>query len=210
MRMNKPWTILAPCAYSNAFSTPAITWSFFFARRSVNNSSDGKWTALACHEPGSLVVQHLEAKDGLVDELLGQGGSVFGDVARSQWGSYSIRRKHLFADILAYATDEQGSKLVLRESGQDKYSRTGYSRTRRAVYVRASYGAPIMRALYSGADPSSSLTAHYYLALYTTIQGRVARCEALLLVDPRSAVSLTTDYIYTLNNGTIRLRTTTL
>ncbi|KAJ7816414.1 hypothetical protein B0H14DRAFT_3475339 [Mycena olivaceomarginata] len=60
--------------------------------RSVNKSSEGKWTALACHELGSLVVQHLEVKDGLMDELLGQGGSVFGDVARSQWGSYSIRR----------------------------------------------------------------------------------------------------------------------
>ena len=84
--------------------------------RSVNKSLKGKWAALACHETGSLVVQvrpspfllpipasptltpqhafeNLEesAKDGIVDELLGQGGAVFGEVAKSQWGAYCVQ-----------------------------------------------------------------------------------------------------------------------
>ncbi len=31
------------------------------------------------------------AKDGIVDELLNQGPSVFSEVAKSQWGSYCIQ-----------------------------------------------------------------------------------------------------------------------
>lgn len=31
------------------------------------------------------------AKDGIVDELLNQGSAVFGEVAKSQWGSYCIQ-----------------------------------------------------------------------------------------------------------------------
>jgi hypothetical protein len=99
----------------------------------VNKSLKGKWAALACHETGSLVVQvHLlplsppiiyadylrfqhafenleeSAKDGIVDELLGQGGAVFGEVAKSQWGSYCIQHSasSFFTSLL--------SLLVLR------------------------------------------------------------------------------------------------
>ncbi|KAJ7108794.1 hypothetical protein C8R44DRAFT_986716 [Mycena epipterygia] len=63
----------------------------------MNKSLKGKWAALACHETGSLVVQHAfenleeSAKTGIVDELLGQGGVVFGEVAKSQWGSYCVQ-----------------------------------------------------------------------------------------------------------------------
>ncbi|KAJ7866713.1 armadillo-type protein [Mycena leptocephala] len=66
----------------------------------VNKSFKGKWAALACHETGSLVMQHgfenLEesAKDGIVDELLGQGAAVFGEVAKSQWGSIQHILEH--------------------------------------------------------------------------------------------------------------------
>ncbi|KAJ7893888.1 hypothetical protein B0H14DRAFT_3661993 [Mycena olivaceomarginata] len=57
---------------------------------SVNKPLKGKWAVLACHETGSLVVQHAfenleeSAKDGIVDEPLRQGAAVFGEVAKSQ------------------------------------------------------------------------------------------------------------------------------
>ncbi|SJL04234.1 uncharacterized protein ARMOST_07595 [Armillaria ostoyae] len=108
----------------------------------VNKSLKGKWAALACHETGSLVVQHAfenledSAKDGIVDELLNQGPSVFSEVAKSQWGSYCIQHilehrsdkhrqltlDHLITGLLEYATNEQGYKSVtkaLKEGGQD-------------------------------------------------------------------------------------------
>ncbi|KAK0185347.1 armadillo-type protein [Armillaria mellea] len=108
----------------------------------VNKSLKGKWAALACHETGSLVVQHAfenletSAKDGIVDELLNQGSSVFSEVAKSQWGSYCIQHilehgsdkhrqltlDHLMAGLLEYATNEQGYKSVtkaLKEGGKD-------------------------------------------------------------------------------------------
>ncbi|KAK7028650.1 hypothetical protein R3P38DRAFT_3354402 [Favolaschia claudopus] len=112
----------------------------------VNKSLKGKWAALACHETGSLVVQHafenLEetAKDGIVDELLGQGIAVFGEVAKSQWGSYCIQHilehgsekhrqmalDHLLTGLLEFATNEQGSKSVvkaLKEGGKETLDR---------------------------------------------------------------------------------------
>jgi len=64
---------------------------------SVNKSLKGQWASLACHETGSLVVQHAfenleeSAKDGIVDELLNQGAEVFGEVCTNQWGSYCIQ-----------------------------------------------------------------------------------------------------------------------
>jgi hypothetical protein len=36
------------------------------------------------------------AKDGIIDELLGQGTAVFGEVAKSQWGSYCIQHSTSF------------------------------------------------------------------------------------------------------------------
>ncbi|KAJ7360670.1 hypothetical protein DFH08DRAFT_951334 [Mycena albidolilacea] len=55
----------------------------------VNKSLKGKYAALACHETGLLVVQR--AKDGIVDELLGQGAAVLSEVAKSQRGSCCIQ-----------------------------------------------------------------------------------------------------------------------
>ncbi|KAJ7092994.1 armadillo-type protein [Mycena belliarum] len=112
----------------------------------VNKALKGKWAALACHETGSLVVQHAfenleeSAKDGIVDELLGQGGAVFGEVAKSQWGAYCVQHilehgsdghramalEHLLAGLLEYATNEQGSKSVakaLKEGGKETLDR---------------------------------------------------------------------------------------
>ncbi|OCH92970.1 ARM repeat-containing protein [Obba rivulosa] len=108
----------------------------------VNKSLKGKWASLACHETGSLVVQHafenLEeaAKDGIIDELLDQGSAVFGEVAKNQWGSYCVQHilehgsqkhknmalDHLLAGLLEYSTNEQGVKSVtkaLKEGGKE-------------------------------------------------------------------------------------------
>ncbi|KAJ8503376.1 hypothetical protein ONZ45_g10912 [Pleurotus djamor] len=108
----------------------------------VNKSLQGKWASLACHETGSLVVQHafenLEdaAKDGIVDELLNQGASTFSEVAKNQWGSYCIQHilehgsdkhrqmalDHLVHGLLEFSTNEQGAKSVakaLKEGGKD-------------------------------------------------------------------------------------------
>lgn len=84
------------------------------------------------------------AKDGIVDELLNQGATVFGEVAKSQWGSYCVQHsrcsavlscdaeltllvlehgsenhrglalEHLISGLLEYATNEQGAKSVTK------------------------------------------------------------------------------------------------
>ncbi|KAG2022517.1 pumilio-family RNA binding repeat protein, variant 2 [Coprinopsis cinerea AmutBmut pab1-1] len=112
----------------------------------VNKSLKGKWASLACHETGSLVVQHAfenleaEAKDGIVEELLNQGAAVFKEVAKNQWGSYCIQHilehgsekhkrmtlDHLLEGLLEFATNEQGSKSVtkaLKEGGKETLDR---------------------------------------------------------------------------------------
>ncbi|EEB92202.1 hypothetical protein MPER_09323, partial [Moniliophthora perniciosa FA553] len=112
----------------------------------VNKSLRGKWAALACHETGSLVVQHAfenledNAKDGIIDELLNQGLSVFSEVAKNQWGSYCIQHilehgsenhrqltlDHLLNGLLEYATNEQGYKSItkaLKEGGKETLNR---------------------------------------------------------------------------------------
>ncbi|KAI0035163.1 armadillo-type protein [Vararia minispora EC-137] len=112
----------------------------------VNSSLKGKWASLACHETGSLVVQHAfenleeSAKDGIVDELLNQGPAVFTEVAKNQWGSYCIQHilehgslkhrqlalEHIVSGLLDFATNEQGSKSVtkaLKEGGKDTLDR---------------------------------------------------------------------------------------
>ncbi|KAJ6524861.1 hypothetical protein DFH09DRAFT_1418165 [Mycena vulgaris] len=58
--------------------------------RGPTGAADLRIAALACHETGSLVVQHAlenleeSAKDGIVNEPLGQGAAVFGEVAKGQ------------------------------------------------------------------------------------------------------------------------------
>ncbi|KAG6872936.1 hypothetical protein C0995_004986 [Termitomyces sp. Mi166 len=112
----------------------------------VNKSLKGKWASLACHETGSLVVQHAfenlepEAKDGIVDELINNGPSVFAEVAKNQWGSYCIQHilehgsdkhraqtlQHLLDGLLDFATSEQGAKSVtkaLKEGGKQTLDR---------------------------------------------------------------------------------------
>ena len=96
------------------------------------------------------------AKDGIIDELLNQGSVVFGEIAKNQWGSYCIQHStcqrltpysadgrtlvlehgspkhrqmcldHLIADLLDYATNEQGFKSVtkaFKETGPETLAR---------------------------------------------------------------------------------------
>ncbi|TFL03238.1 armadillo-type protein [Pterulicium gracile] len=112
----------------------------------VNRSLKGKWAALACHETGSLVVQHAfenledHAKDGIVEELLNQGPAVFSEVTKNQWGAYCIQHllEHgsddhkamtidlLINGLLDFATHEQGAKSInkaIKEGGKNVLSR---------------------------------------------------------------------------------------
>ncbi|KAF8192858.1 hypothetical protein K438DRAFT_1762159 [Mycena galopus ATCC 62051] len=75
------------------------------------------------------------AKDGIVDELLVEGSTVFSKVAKSQWGSYCVEHilahapekqpsmalEYFLTGLLEFATNEQGSKSVvkaLKEGGK--------------------------------------------------------------------------------------------
>ncbi|KIY45800.1 ARM repeat-containing protein [Fistulina hepatica ATCC 64428] len=112
----------------------------------VNKALKGQWAALACHETGSLVVQHAfenleeETKDGIVDEILNAGPAVFAEVTKNQWGSYCIQHilehgsekhskmtlDHLINGLLEFSTNEQGSKSVikaLKEGGKETLDR---------------------------------------------------------------------------------------
>ncbi|KAJ7925684.1 hypothetical protein B0H13DRAFT_2314274 [Mycena leptocephala] len=84
---------------------------------------------IACHESGWLVVQHAfenleeSAKDGIVDELLGQVGAVFSEVAKSQWGSYCIQ--HILEHVGESPPDSTGSPphWPAQESGKEMLER---------------------------------------------------------------------------------------
>ncbi|KAK2465824.1 hypothetical protein APHAL10511_001465, partial [Amanita phalloides] len=112
----------------------------------LNKSLKGKWASLACHETGSLVIQHAfenletETKDEIVDEFLNQGPAFFSEVAKSQWGSYCIQQilqhgsekhrkftlDHLLDGLLELATNKQGSKSItkaLKEGGKETLDR---------------------------------------------------------------------------------------
>ncbi|KAJ7720184.1 armadillo-type protein [Mycena metata] len=108
----------------------------------VNKSLNGKWAVLACHKTGSLVVQHAfenleaSAKEGIVDELPGQGAAVFGEIpilividTVLEHGSEKHRQtalEHLFTGLLEFATNKQGSKgalTTLKEGGKEMLDR---------------------------------------------------------------------------------------
>ncbi|KAJ7874856.1 hypothetical protein B0H13DRAFT_2279884 [Mycena leptocephala] len=112
---------------------------------SGNKSLKGKWTALACYETESLVVQHAfenveeSAKDGIVDELLGQVGTVFGEVAKSyprtRVGEASPNGARATPHWPARVRDELAGQ---QERGQGTQGgREGDVRPRRAAHVRA-------------------------------------------------------------------------
>ncbi|KAJ7837144.1 hypothetical protein B0H13DRAFT_2368298 [Mycena leptocephala] len=98
----------------------------------VNKSLKGKWAALACYETGWFVNLEESAKDGIVDELLGQCSAVFGEVAKShprtrvEEAPPKMALNYLFTGLLEFATNEQGSKSAvkaLKEGGKETLDR---------------------------------------------------------------------------------------
>ncbi|KAJ7266037.1 armadillo-type protein [Mycena rebaudengoi] len=98
----------------------------------VNKHASHVWSkaALACHETGLLVVHNLEesAKDGIVDELLGQGAAVFNEriLEHGLEKHRQMALEHLLTGLLGFATSEQGSKSVvktLKEGGKETLDR---------------------------------------------------------------------------------------
>ncbi|KAJ7764110.1 hypothetical protein DFH07DRAFT_770517 [Mycena maculata] len=108
-----------------------------------NKALKGKSASLTCHEMARSsrrcgadahriqhAFEHLEesAKDGIADELLGEGGAVFGKVAKCRWGAYCVQHilehgsgkyrqmalEHLLAGLLKYATNEQEKETLDR------------------------------------------------------------------------------------------------
>ncbi|KAF8825378.1 hypothetical protein HHX47_DHR7000677 [Lentinula edodes] len=166
----------------------------------VNKSLKGKWAALACHETGSLVVQHAfenledSAKDGIIDELLNQGLSVFSEVAKNQWGSYCVQHilehgsdmhrqltlDHLIAGLLEYSTNEQGYKSItkaLKEGGKETLDRVvkrmcepAKSSSRRAMVVDLALsvtGSQLIASVLPSADREQRAL------LYDCIRGHI-------------------------------------
>ncbi|KAJ3711972.1 armadillo-type protein [Lentinula raphanica] len=166
----------------------------------VNKSLKGKWAALACHETGSLVVQHAfenledSAKDGIIDELLNQGASVFSEVAKNQWGSYCVQHilehgsdqhrqltlDHLIAGLLEYSTNEQGYKSItkaLKEGGKETLDRVvkrmcepAKSSSRRAMVVDLALsvtGSQLIASVLPSADREQRAL------LYDCIRGHI-------------------------------------
>ncbi|KAJ7938526.1 armadillo-type protein [Mycena leptocephala] len=147
-------------------------------------ASDLHIAALACYETGSLVVQHAfenleeSAKDGIVDELLGQGAAIFGRVAKSRWGSYCIQHtlkhgsekhrqmalEHILTGLLEFATNEQGSQSVvkaLKEGGKETLDR---------VVQRMCEPAKVL-VLIASVLPTADKDQH--ATLYDYIHGRI-------------------------------------
>ena len=100
--MNDPATTLVNKHASHVFSKiMEINWKDpappIFAY--FNNALRGKWATLACHETGSLVVQHVfenvddedPAKDEIVHELI----AGFDDIVKNQWGAFCVQHRAL-------------------------------------------------------------------------------------------------------------------
>lgn len=62
-----------------------------------------------------------EAKDGIVDELLNQGATVFSEVAKNQWGSYCIQ--HSMSPFRALFPRNGANIPAVLEHGSEKHRR---------------------------------------------------------------------------------------
>ena len=60
-----------------------------------------------------------EAKDGIVDELIGHGAAVFGDVAKNQWGSYCVQHSEVSFDSCPFHYDSIASPVL--EHGSERH-----------------------------------------------------------------------------------------
>ncbi|KAJ7791853.1 hypothetical protein B0H14DRAFT_3500030 [Mycena olivaceomarginata] len=162
---------IAPPLLIDADSNPSLL--------SVNKFLKGKYAALACHETGLLVVQR--AKDGIVDELLGQAPRVRSSV------SAKIPILIIFIDTVLEHRSEKHRKVTLEHSlTACSRGREGDARLRRAAHVRAGEWVAFRRAMI--VDLALSLTGSQLIAsvlpmadkdqrasLYDCIRGHVAR-----------------------------------
>ncbi|KDQ15763.1 hypothetical protein BOTBODRAFT_173826 [Botryobasidium botryosum FD-172 SS1] len=130
---NDPATTLVNKHASHVWSKiMELTWEHtsppppIFAR--VNAALRGKWVDLACHETGSLVVQHafenLDERE--IEELVEEVLQGFDRVVKDQWGSWVIQHllEHgapyhksralslLLVGIASYATDTNAQKSI--------------------------------------------------------------------------------------------------
>jgi pumilio RNA-binding family len=102
--MELTWTPPAPPIFAWYVLLVISRWARL-TRLSINRSLHGQWAQLACHETGSLVVQHafenLEdtAKAEIIEELLNRGPRVFGDIVKNQWGAYCIQHSQSFLGL---------------------------------------------------------------------------------------------------------------
>ncbi|KAJ7187431.1 ARM repeat-containing protein [Mycena pura] len=127
----------------------------------VNKSLKGKWAALACHETGSLVVQHalenLEeiAKDGIVDELL--------VLEHGSEKHHQMTLDHLLDGLLEFATNEQGSKSVvkaLKEGGKETLDAGPPKGVRCATVVDLSLSLTGSQLIATDKDQRAMLATH--------------------------------------------------
>jgi pumilio RNA-binding family len=74
--------------------------------------------------PSPYSLQHAfenledSAKDGIVDELLNQGADVFGEVTKSQWGSYCIQHSMCFSSHSSVSSQGSWLHLVLEHGSE--------------------------------------------------------------------------------------------
>ncbi|KAJ7791846.1 hypothetical protein B0H14DRAFT_3500023 [Mycena olivaceomarginata] len=150
------WTPLAPPIFTSYVAAPLlIDADSDPSSLSVNKSPKGKYAALACHETGLLVVQR--AKDGIVDELLGQGAAVLTEVAKSQRGSYYIQH------ILEHRSEKHRQRMCDPANG-----------VRRAMIV------DLAPPLAGSQLIASVLAMDKRASLYDCIRGHVARLQERL------------------------------
>ncbi|KAJ7699792.1 hypothetical protein B0H14DRAFT_3904483 [Mycena olivaceomarginata] len=147
--------------------TPPVPPSFTY----VNKSLKGKYAALACHETVLLVVQR--AKDGIVDELLGQGAR---GIKR---GSYCIQHSTPRTQVgEAPPSDFEHSLTAAREGGKETLDCVlqrmcePANGVRRAMIVDLAFslmGSQLIASILAMADKDQRAS------LYDCIRGHVAR-----------------------------------
>ncbi|KAF8192835.1 hypothetical protein K438DRAFT_1969953 [Mycena galopus ATCC 62051] len=156
------------------------------------------------------------AKDGIVDELLVEGSTVFSKVAKSQWGSYCVEHilahapekqpsmalEYFLTGLLEFATNEQGSKSVvkaLKEGGKATLDRVVQRMceptkcARRAMIVDLTLsltGSQLIAAVLPTADKDrrAALCDGNAARLQDRLQGYLAPVRPCNPVSPLSAL----------------------
>ncbi|KAJ7751012.1 hypothetical protein B0H14DRAFT_3513304 [Mycena olivaceomarginata] len=164
------WTPPAPPIFTSYVAAPLlIDADSDPSSLSVNKSPKGKYAALACHETGLLVVQR--AKNGIVDELLGQGAAVLSEVAKS-------RR----APSASSTSPEKHRRVTLEHSlTACSRGREGDARLHRGAHVRPGEwvdlappltGSQLIASVLAMADKDQRASPRFTTASADTLRGR--------------------------------------